>query len=386
MKPSVIYIILYLFFFLTPIESISIIQGGNFSLPKLSVLLLFTVFILSASWRKLYTNAFIKVLALYSIWALLASIFSINMEGAILRCMSFLVPLLVLIYILNTLVSSDKIIRNIMFSFVAGCCVPICVMLSLTMHGVAGELSRMTAFDQDQNELAVMLSIAASFVFILLKQKNNKIINLFLGIFLSLCLFAILLTGSRTGAIIYIVVSFVGLLSFGKKGVIWTIISILIILPFILPYIPETNIERVLQTQEQITEGDFTGRGHIWKNGLVAFHSQPPIRMLLGIGYDQFQFLYNQNYGISRAPHNTYLAMYIELGLIGFIIFLYFLLFIFNRTIAICRITRTSVYLCMFLPLIIAMMTLGLHTRRWLWVTLFLIYKIYSIEKYKAIG
>ena len=92
----------------------------------------------------------------------------------------------------------------VMFSFVAGCCIPICIMIYFTMQGVTGELNRMTAFEQDQNELSVMLSIAASFVFILLKQNYPKIVNILLVVFLYVCLIAILLTGSRTGLIIFL--------------------------------------------------------------------------------------------------------------------------------------------------------------------------------------
>lgn len=385
MKAPILYTILYLFFFLTPIESISIIQGGNFSLPKLSVLLLIIVYLFRTSRGKLFSNVFLGIMGVYSAWALVTSIFSINAEGAVARWFSFLVPLLVLIYILNRLVTDEKNIRNIMLSFVAGCCIPICIMIYFTMQGVTGELNRMTAFEQDQNELSVMLSIAASFVFILLKQNYPKIVNILLVVFLCVCLVAILLTGSRTGLIIFLAVSIFGLVSFGKKGILWAVLSIIFITPLILPFIPESNIERLLETQEQVSEGDFTGRGYVWERGLTAFHSQNPIRMLLGVGYDQFQFLYNQNYGTFTAPHNTYLSVYVELGIIGFLIFLYILFYVFRKTITLCRSNRTLVYLGLFLPIIIAMVTLGLQTRRWLWIILFLIYKIYCIDKYKRI-
>ena len=385
MKAPILYTILYLFFFLTPIESISIIQGGNFSLPKLSVLLLIIVYLFRTSRGKLFSNAFIGIMGLYSAWALITSIFSINAEGAVARWFSFLVPLLVLIYIINRLETDEKNIRNIMLSFVGGCCIPICIMIYFTMQGVTGELNRMTAFEQDQNELSVMLSIAASFVFILLKQSYPKIVNILLVVFLCVCLVAILLTGSRTGLIIFLAVSMFGLVSFGKKGILWAVLSVIFITPLILPFIPESNIERLLETQEQVSEGDFTGRGYVWERGLTAFHSQNPIRMLLGVGYDQFQFLYNQNYGTFTAPHNTYLSVYVELGIIGFLIFLYILFYVFRKTITLCRSNRTLVYLGLFLPIIIAMLTLGLQTRRWLWIILFLIYKIYCIDKYKWI-
>ena len=336
---------------------------------------------MSPAFKRMKHNSFLGVFVLYSVWALLTSIFSINMEGAMSRWISFIAPLLILMYILNTLVTSDKIIRNIMFSFVMGCCIPICVMINLMIHGVSGDIERMTALEQDQNELSVMLCIAVSFVFILLKQQNARIINILLIVFICFCLAAILLTGSRTGFIILLTVSLLGLVSFGKKGAVWAIISIVFILPFILPFIPESNIERLLQTREQLSEGDLTGRGFIWERGISAFNAQPSIRRLIGVGYDQFPFLYKQNFALQTAPHNTYLASYIEQGIIGFLIFIYFLSFILRRTLILCRRNRTLVYLGMYIPIIIAMMTLGLQTRRWLWIILFLIYKLYINNK-----
>ena len=243
----------------------------------------------------------------------------------------------------------------------------------------------MTALEQDQNELSVMLCIAVSFVFILLNQIKNKWARVLLITFICLSLFAILLTGSRTGFLILLSVSLLGLLSLGKKSIVWLLVLCVFIIPMLLPYIPESNIERLLQTQEQLSEGDLTGRGLIWERGISAFHSQPSIRRFIGVGYDQFPFLYQQNYGITKAPHNTYLATYIEQGIIGLLIFMYLLFFTLKRTIGLSRMNRTLVYIGMFIPLIVAMMTLGLQTRRWLWIILFLIYKIYVINKSEQI-
>lgn len=381
MKSPILYIILYLFFFLTPMESISIIQGGHLSLPKLSVILLLLAFIMSQSFRRLQYNNFLGIFIIYLIWAFITSVFSINIDEALLRWLSFVVPMLILLYILNSLVNSDKIIRNIMYSFILGCCIPICIMINLMINGVTGDVERMTALSQDQNELSVMLCIAVSFVFILLKQNKSKLLNLFLVIFICLCLVAILLTGSRTGFIILLAVSLLGLLSYGKKGLVWIIITITLIIPFVLPLIPESNIERLLQTSEQLSDGNLTGRGDIWEQGLNAFKLQNPVRLFIGIGYDQFPFMYKQYYGIITAPHNTFLSSYIEQGIVGFIIFIYILTFILVRTFRLCRSHHTLVYLGMIVPVILAMLTLGLQTRRWLWILLFLIYKIYTIDR-----
>lgn len=380
MKSAILYIILYLFFFLTPMESISLIQGGHFSLPKLSVIFLFAAFVMSSHIRKLRRSKFIGMFAVYFIWAFISAVFSINIEGAILRCLSFLIPLLILLYILNALIVDERIIRNIMISFIIGCCVPVVIMMNFMVNGVGGNLDRMTALEQDQNELSVMLCIAVSFVFILLKQIKNKWARTLLITFICLSLIAILLTGSRTGFIILLGVSLLGLLSLGKKSLVWIVLLGIIIIPMLLPYIPESNIERLLQTQEQLAEGDLTGRGYIWDRALNAFHNQAPIRMIIGVGYDQFPFLYNQSYGTFSAPHNTYLATFVEQGLIGCIILLYILIFTFKKAFVLCRRNQSLAYLGMLIPVLLAMMTLGLQTRRWLWIILLLIYIMYKIS------
>jgi O-antigen ligase len=286
--------------------------------------------------------------------------------------------MLLLLQIINSLVYNDKIINNVMFSFIAGCCIPIYLMTTLMLEGVGGDAERLTAFENDQNELSVILCIAVSFVFILLKRVNSKLLKLLLTVFVCLSLVSILLTGSRTGLVIFLVVALLGLLSLGKKESLLGLILALILIPVFLPYIPETNIDRMFETQDEIVSGNFTERGYIWKQGLAAFDLQPHIRQFIGVGYDQFPSLYKQTYGQLYAPHNTYLATYIEQGIIGCLVLMILLLFTFRKALRLCIDNWSFAYIGMIIPIVAAMITLGLQTRRWPWIIFLLIYILYK--------
>ena len=86
-------------------------------------------------------------------------------------------------------------------------------------------------------------------------------------------------------------------------------------------FLPESLTQRLFQTSEQISERDFSGRGYIWQRGWNAFLQTDA--QIQGTGLKTFRTLLAQTYdGWSKAPHNTYLSTLIELGIIGFTIFL----------------------------------------------------------------
>ena len=257
-------------------------------------------------------------------------------------------------------------------------------MMKMIIIGGGGDIERMTVLGQDQNELSVLLCIGVSFVFYLFKNGRLKLFSkVILLIFSILSSTSILLTGSRTGFIILLSVLILGFLSLGKKGEVSAICISVLVLPLVLEYIPTSNIDRLLQTQEQLSEGDFTGRGYIWARGIEALTSLPSARMLIGVGYDQFPYLLKETFGIWKAPHNTYLATFIEQGSLGFCIFSSLLILVLINTIRLCRLNKNVVYFTLILPILISMMTLGLQTRRWLWVVLFMLCKMYEFDRRK---
>ena len=133
-----------------------------------------------------------------------------------------------------------------------------------------------------------------------------------------------------------------------------TIIGLSIYLFFSLP---EYIYLRLLETSSQVESGDFTNRETIWKEGFNAFIDSG--RLLFGIGHNAFKTLMFNATGTGIAGHNTYLLTLIELGFIGFILYMRILLYLARKVWILVR--RDSLFfLLLLIPLLISMLTLGL--------------------------
>jgi O-antigen ligase len=91
-----------------------------------------------------------------------------------------------------------------------------------------------------------------------------------------------------------------------------------------LTVVPESSWDRIATAREEITEGTMNGRRVIWTAAWRAFQERP----LLGVGAGAFRSAVARmpladggRFPHSTAPHNTFLAVLVEQGLVGFAIF-----------------------------------------------------------------
>lgn len=372
----------YLYFFLTPLESISIVQGGGFSLSKLAFLIFLFAFAINLCRHKVTvrTNKFLSAMALYALWCGITCIFSINMEASFERWLNFVIPSLILIFIVNATFTNTEVVEKSMWAYIFGSFIPAYVLLQFALNplalvydvNTAGD--RVTALANDQNELSTLLCISIVYCFYLIKNSPKKIKRILLGGIIFLLFLSILMTGSRTGAVVGGFIILLGSISILKKYVVLMVVMFPILGGLIMKYVPESNINRILETDEQLSDHDLTGRGYIWEKGWQAFMEDGSL--VQGVGYDQFRELLQNTYGWNKAPHNTYLATLIELGIIGLILFLYLLYIAFFASLKLVRRYHSLFYFSFLIPVLLPMMTLGLSTRRWIFISLFIIYKL----------
>jgi O-antigen ligase len=82
----------------------------------------------------------------------------------------------------------------------------------------------------------------------------------------------------------------------------------------VLPFVPETSIQRLAGTDAVIAEGGLNGRAAIWREGFGLFIEHP----LLGVGSGAFRTAASEN---SQLAHNFVLSLLVEVGIIGFILY-----------------------------------------------------------------
>jgi O-antigen ligase len=180
----------------------------------------------------------------------------------------------------------------------------------------------------DPNDLALFLNTVLPLLFYFFIKFKKKII-LFISIVIVIT--AIILTYSRGGFLGMIAV-FLGLLIFRHQARIKIIILGICCSLLIFSLVPETYIERMssIQTEAQvdIETGTYQGRLQAWIELTPLVLSISP---LLGVGAGCSDYFAGIHYGHWGLMHNSFLQALLELGLIGFALFLALFLLPFKQ-------------------------------------------------------
>ena len=367
---------IYLLYFATPFESVGIVPG--FSVVKL-VTLLFLFFSLHRYFTSpIKVNPFIKYIFYYIFFAMISVAWSIGIETTLFSSYGTLFPtLIVTVFLFNGIDKKEQIV-NIFKSYSIGSVIISLYALYLyftefrfLQYGNA----RVTVLGQDQNELSFLLTFGIICLLYLFQfEKISRKLKLIVLSCIFLIIFVILTTGSRTGFVILLFTGLVFAVINFKGSKIFVLIPIVTGLSiYLFLNLPEVIYSRLIETSSQIESGDFTNRERIWEMGFNAFIDSG--RLLFGTGHDTFRVLMNNTYGWPTAGHNTYLITLIELGLIGFILYMRILFYLARKVWILVR--RDSLFfLLLLIPLLISMLTLGLQNRRWLFIIGVIIIKL----------
>jgi len=83
------------------------------------------------------------------------------------------------------------------------------------------------------------------------------------------------------------------------------------------------NLSKVILNRlliETIVSDKGSGRLIIWNNILKILLKNPE-RIIFGYGYGTSKVVYQENFGTARAAHNVFLQLLVEVGIVGFVIF-----------------------------------------------------------------
>ncbi|WP_147300759.1 O-antigen ligase [Sporosarcina sp. BI001-red] len=213
------------------------------------------------------------------------------------------------------------------------------------------------------------------FLFYFIERKHK------LGTILSIT--TIILTFSRGGYIAVGLPLILGLIVFKNKGRAKSIFGILLTsmtVPFILNFLFDINIWKIINGRfMSIGDDRGSGRYEIWGNALQLFWEHP----FFGIGIYNFQ-QYNLHYfNDFHYPHNTYLEILVESGIVGFTLFLLVLVtFAFKLYELQKARTETRFLLLTLLSMMISMFTLSTAVSEFLFLFFALSFR-YVIENEK---
>lgn len=154
------------------------------------------------------------------------------------------------------------------------------------------------------------------------KKRSLRILFVFMTMFSS---FAVALTASRTGMIGLALIIIIYSLLFARK--IGNLVVLLffgaLAIALVPAYVPQRLIDRSLSGEDT----SMSNRYYVHTDGMTMFRKSP----IFGIGLDNFakhhrELPYTKVTFRGTDPHSTYLQVLVETGVVGFSIFMVFLL------------------------------------------------------------
>ncbi len=153
--------------------------------------------------------------------------------------------------------------------------------------------------------------------------------------------FGIALSGTRTAAIAGVVGLAFGLASLTRFGLAARIAVLVLLaagLYLLLPVVqPLRSFQRLGTTGTELTQGTWNGRLDVWRVGFASFVDHP----VLGIGSGMYRTIDaatdrspSGSAGVGKLAHNSFLSVLVELGLVGFSLFMVILTIVIANALA----------------------------------------------------
>lgn len=222
----------------------------------------------------------------------------------------------------------------------------------------------------DPNDIALICCL--SFV-MAIYLRNRNIISAYKLYFLAglLCV-GILLSGSRTGIVALIITLFylfVSSKNYKSVERIFIISFAVIGVILFINYMPENIASRLFTVTEELSSSDFSDRSILWKFALDLFNQSP----FIGVGAGNYKELSVIFFGYERSPHNVYLSILSENGLIGVVIFFSILFIPFLKVIV--RGVRIDInfFAMLLFVLLVAFASLNWEWRKQTWLIIYML-------------
>lgn len=216
----------------------------------------------------------------------------------------------------------------------------------------------------DANEVSVKLAMVMPLAIYLLTQVKPWWWRLLGAAYLPAAAFTILITGSRTGAVVMVL----GLAGFlptilrsGLLGKAASVLVMVVALITVANVIPQKTIERIFSTGKEISSGTLNERSVIWANAYEEWEESP----LYGHGLGSFRRIINP-YNVDYTAHNSFVAITAEQGIVGVVLYLTVI------GIALSLAWRLPgderwLLLLMLLVVVVGQMSLTLQDRMYVW-------------------
>ena len=322
---------LLVFVFFLPLEKTFQFAGiGTISRPiGFVVLLLALLSLVTRGGMKFRRPSyFLGVMALFVLWNAASMFWTIGPDETLERIETY-AQLLAMVWMIWQLTQRDEDRLALLQAYIIGAIVSTSTALSNFLAGnTQDEWLRFAGSGFDPNDFATTLALGIPMAWYLVSSRRHRWFYWLNMAYVPWVLFINVLTSSRGGLILSIFALGIIPLTYGALSLrrkLGFMVLLLLVSAFSLlevgPDLYEAvapNLNRLSTLSNEVSRGDLNYRTVIWQVGFDLVRERP----WLGVGSGTFPQAAGPRLDRERRPHNAYLAVVAETGLIGLVIFL----------------------------------------------------------------
>jgi putative inorganic carbon (hco3(-)) transporter len=363
----------YVSAFFIPLEDLTTLSP-NVTLLKLLLAYTFMAWLL----RVMVTKDRIKVwqmgyIIVLVFWCLISLSWSFDLRDSLSRLSTFFQLIVFSIMAVNLLKTRSEI-EKVMVVYSIASVLTAVVALILLSTGVL--LRNRAAFIEGQNPNGFSRSLGMALLFITYFLQSKKFKYKYILYPIGVLFLVVIVFAQSRGTYIALIAAMLILAYYSTLNTKLRIVLIgVIAVSFAFYLFPDILLDNVIpRTQSGFTETSMGGRDVIWIVGLEMIRNHP----IIGVGFGNFTSIYGQ-YSMSLRgwyaesdPHNVFVAFQAELGIVGTIIFAFFLFRIYRRikSLGSNYATDRAWIMSFFIYIIIGAMTNSLHYTKFFWLAL----------------
>lgn len=273
------------------------------------------------------------VAVLFVLWNAVSIFWSADANNTASRLITFM-QLLVLIFILWDLYTTPTAVMIGLQVYILGAFVSISsTVINYFSGNTQGEYQRYSANGFNPDEIGVILALGIPVAWYLASSKGfpqvNRLLKSINYAYIPAALLGIALSGTRTALICMVPAMAFGLASLSRlrnSARILILLLFIVAVYLLLPFVPESSIERLGTTGTELTSGDLNQRREIWGDGFISFTEKP----LIGVGSNMYRSVND----LGKVAHNSFISVLVEVGMIGLALFTMILLITFLQTLS----------------------------------------------------
>ncbi len=316
------HIFVWLFVFTVPWQNMIVLPGiGTISSILGMMAIGATILHVVMGGRVRSLVAFHWFATAYFAWTFLSAFWGIARQESIMKEVQTYVQIFVMLWVVWEASPSRNRLLNLLQAYVLGGYVAAgsTIRNYLAGVGIQEDAQRFSATGFDPNDLGVILALGLPMAWYLASSTSSTLQRWLNRLYFVIGTVGILLTGSR-GALLAAIVALMVVpwtLTQVRRGVRVAAVVIMVASSALaINIVPEKAFERLGTTSSEIQGGDLNSRLRIWKGGLATV----PEAALQGHGPGGWYPAVGLRIG-NVAPHNTWLAVLVEQGLVGLVFY-----------------------------------------------------------------